>query len=516
MAGEGKSGIGWGTGEIVFAVVLLTALSGGPQFLSDPGTFWHARLGREILETGRVPRSDNLTFTRPNAPWVDQSWAFDVALAAVVQRWGWPAAVGLSALLLAALYGWMARELVRDGVAPIVAGGVTILAAWIGTMHFLVRPHLVTFALFAITLRCCQLQHERGGWRIAWIPPLMVVWANSHGGFLAGIIVVATAAAACAAAGPWDQQRRVEVAKFGLILAACLFAPLINPYAVGLYWHVAQFISGEAALTREFEPIRFGRGQAWLVELVVMLLIAAPTFLGKRMDAYQLAHTIVWLHLALTSIRHAPLFAIAAAPGLARLLDVSAGRSPIAASERRLGGSPWVLGTAALVLLGVLAGYPFARFDEQRWPLRTLEVLNRQPVSDRLFHEFDWGGLIESECRPPRLAFIDDRCELFGRTAVAEYVDALEGGPGWDRIRDRHRIDLVWIRPDRGLARRLEAEPGWTLLGGDEVSRLYSRSQGSLEPPAARDSQIAPPTSLGEPHVARSAGRLERRSPWPK
>ena len=37
--------------------------------------------------------------------------------------------------------------------------------------------------------------------------------------------------------------------------------------------------------------------------------------------ATNLAHVLVWLHLALTSIRNAPFFALAAAPALATLLD---------------------------------------------------------------------------------------------------------------------------------------------------------------------------------------------------
>src|SRR5690349_22114498 len=94
-----------GAAELIFGVVLATGLIGGRTgFLNDPGTFWHLRLGREIVQTGRVPRIDGLTFTRAGVPWVDQSWAFDAALAAMVDRWGWSAAVAATALGLAWIY----------------------------------------------------------------------------------------------------------------------------------------------------------------------------------------------------------------------------------------------------------------------------------------------------------------------------------------------------------------------------------------------------------------------------
>ncbi len=40
------------------------------------------------------------------------------------------------------------------------------------------------------------------------------------------------------------------------------------------------------------------------------------------------------------------------------------------------------------------------------------------------------------------------RC-LFGKAAILEYCDALNGGPTWDTIRDRDRIDMVWVKPDQ-------------------------------------------------------------------
>src|SRR5712692_7980491 len=119
-----------GPGDLVFAVVLGMVLIGGRYgLLNDPGTPWHLRLGREILATGTVPHFDTLTYTRDHAWWVDQSWAFDAMLAVVVDRSGWPGAIALAALGLAALYGALARGLIGDGFSPLAAIVVALLAA---------------------------------------------------------------------------------------------------------------------------------------------------------------------------------------------------------------------------------------------------------------------------------------------------------------------------------------------------------------------------------------------------
>ena len=146
-------------------VLLITLIGGWHSLFNDPGTLWHLRLGRDILASGSVPHADTLTFTRTGAPWVDQSWAFDVLLALLVDHAGWSAAVALTSILLAGVYAALASGLVRDGIAPVVAVVVAVLMAAIGCIHFLIRPHIFTIALVYLTLRVCQKQHERmAGW----------------------------------------------------------------------------------------------------------------------------------------------------------------------------------------------------------------------------------------------------------------------------------------------------------------------------------------------------------------
>ena len=149
-----------------------------------------------------------------------------------------------------------------------------------------------------------------------------------------------------------------------------------------------------------------------------------------------------------------------------------------------------------LVLL--IAGVPLGKFSERHWPLSALPDLNRQPCSARLFHEQDWGGLIAAECRPIRPTYLDDRFELFGKESILEYVDVLTGGPAWDTVRDRDRVDLVWLKPDRGLAKRLLKDPAWGVLYRDKVSVLFGRKPESVG--------VAGPSAVTCP--SRATGRL--------
>ncbi len=290
-----------GVPDLVFGLVLTVVLIGGRTgFLNDPGTFWHLRLGREILRNGVVPRFDTLTYTRDQEPWGDQSWAFDVGLALLVDHAGWTAVLALTALALAWIYGSLARGLLLDGHSPMVALIVTVLATGVGAVHFLVRPHLFTLGLILCTLRACQRQHEAGGWAIAIVPPLMVIWANVHGGFLAGPVIVVTAAIGHAVSGPMEPQRRRELGKFAAVFVLACLAPMLNPYGIGLYQHVGHLLvsSGVTDLIDEYQPIRSARrtDSRWI------LLAWLRSRASRRIDRYA-ALTLVWLHLAAGSAR---------------------------------------------------------------------------------------------------------------------------------------------------------------------------------------------------------------------
>jgi hypothetical membrane protein len=466
-----------GPADAIFGFVLGLVLVGGRHgLLNDPGTPWHLRLGREIIAGGSVPRSDTLTFTRDGSPWVDQSWAFDVLLALVVDHWGWSAAIALASLGLAWLYRTMARDMVRDGASPVIAAVVSVFAVCIGAIHFLLRPHLFTFAFVYLALRACQAQHERGGWGGLKVAIYTLILANVHGGFVALPLIVATAGLGHALSGAWDASRKWNTAKFGLAFLASCLAALVNPYGIALYRHVASLLvsSGVTSLIVEYQPPHFGTAEANVLEWVLLALIGLPAVSASRIDRYRLCHLLVWLHLALTSIRNAPLFALVAAPALAALID----GLPLAmrAAWKRPERAPLfpVLATYGVLFL-VMGGVTLGGYDLKKWPLGALGTLNRQPSTARLFHEQDWGGLIAAECQPERRSYLDDRFELFGKEAILEYIDVLSGGPAWDTVRDRDQIEMVWLRPERGLAKRLSQESGWNVVFRDRVSILFKR-----------------------------------------
>ena len=299
-------------GDAVFGFVLgLTLIGGRFGLLNDPGTPWHLRLGREILATGGVPRSDTLTFTH------------EASLGRSVVGIRRPARTGRGPL------GLVSRDrpgLARAGMALPSDG------ARLDPGRNLARHRSGCFGLRGVYRRhpfpdpptplhvrvplphasCLPGSAPARGWAVLKVTIYTAVLANLHGGFVALPLIVATAGLGHAVSGAWDAARRQNVTRFAAAFLVSCLAALANPYGFGLYRHVAGLLvsSGVTSLIIEYQPPHFGTPEAEVLEWVLLALVGLPVVSQRRFDRYQLCHVLVWLHLALTSIRNAPLFAL--------------------------------------------------------------------------------------------------------------------------------------------------------------------------------------------------------------
>ena len=142
-------------GDLIFVALLgllaFTTLS--VRLLGDAGIGWHIRTGQLILATHAIPRVDpfsSSSSTMPGQPWFAWEWLYDVAggLAGECGGAEWRGAVhGLDDR--DGLFAWTFRLLLRRGTNVLVALILVLLAASAAMIHFLARPHVVSW-LFTV------------------------------------------------------------------------------------------------------------------------------------------------------------------------------------------------------------------------------------------------------------------------------------------------------------------------------------------------------------------------------
>ncbi len=439
---------------------------------------YHLRAGAGILAGSGIPTVDTWTFTAAGTPWTDQQWGAQVILAGVYQLAGWTGLVVLRAALIGIVFGCLFLIGLRRGLGMRRAAWLTLAAFIVTAVALGLRPQLIGMALFAIVLSL--VTDRRAHPQRLWVIPLIVlVWANVHGSFFLGPIVLGLA---------WLEDLHDHVARPHRVLliavvsaaVACVtpFGPVVWVYAFGLSTNpevTARITEWQPTSLRSLPGILFF-GSA----LAVVALIARR---GRVTPWPTLAWLAVFFLIGAYAIRGVawwPLGAVAAIAGV--LVTGPAGETV----RPEVLGSPRMrrinlLVAAAIVLAGI-ALLPIWRPIEPGLdapagvvgiaPPGITEALRDKAVpSDRLFNPQAWGSWFEFAL-PDLPVAIDSRIELFPPATWDRYQNIVAGGDGWaGQLADWGVTMIVVEARETAMADRLAAA-GWR--------SVYTDSEGSV------------------------------------
>ena len=160
----------------------------GPLWSED--LWWHLRTGQLIVEQHALPHADPYSYTRPGAPWVAHEWGYEVLVYAAYAAGGWLGIIYLTALLVG-LTALLAAGLAlrwRAGLFPAVLGAALLafaLGPWVNA-----RPQMLDPLYLLVLLHLLTSYREGRSRALWWMPPLFLVWANTHGTFVMGWALV--------------------------------------------------------------------------------------------------------------------------------------------------------------------------------------------------------------------------------------------------------------------------------------------------------------------------------------
>ncbi|MBV9406211.1 MAG: hypothetical protein JO211_12775, partial [Acidobacteriaceae bacterium] len=170
--------------------LLFALLPGGQLLLSDGDTGWHIRTGDWILQHAAVPRVDLFSFSKPHQAWFAWEWGWDVIFSAIHRVAGLEGVVVVNAVLLGLMSALLFRLIRRRSNNDAIAVLFTLLAVCATMMHWLARPHLVSWIcvlLFLHVIASAETGRYRG---LYWLPLITLLWTNLHAGFPVGILLL--------------------------------------------------------------------------------------------------------------------------------------------------------------------------------------------------------------------------------------------------------------------------------------------------------------------------------------
>jgi hypothetical protein len=455
----------------------------------DPDLWGHIVFGRQILQSGAIPKVEMYSWTAHGQPWINHEWLAEVALGGAHALLG-----GGGVLLLKMGVGLLTFALcLRLGGADpprpawFVVWGFGALAVVEISFGFAARPQIFTALALAVELHLLRRIHVGSLLSAAVLPLLFVVWINTHGGALAGFGLLGLAATAATAQALFHKKPPGSLLPHWFVFAAVLAALFCNPWGAQLPGWLVGSVLWMRPEIQEWNPTPFGWDHAALFFLIA-LAGAAWVFTRRPRVWWELAACAAFAALALRSVRNAPLCAIVllalAPPHLADVLDRFRrhfARWEMPASRpaaQNAGAALCALGACAIgaAIFTLHKQHPLTmEAPRSQYPADAARFIQTHGLAGRLLVYFDWGemAIFELPGCPPSIDGRLDTC--YPANLIATHWKFYKGEPFDPKILGLDQADLALLPVSLAGAAELAKRPGWKAAYIDNVAVLLVR-----------------------------------------
>lgn len=509
-------------GRASWSVIALAAVFAFRK-LDDFDTWWHLAAGRWIALHHTIPSVDVLSHTVRGQVWNNLEWGFELLAYALHAMVG-PAGLALACVAGFAITIALLLRLMRSELGATGAAVLAMLVVLVVQDRMAARPEILSFPLLAALMTLLD-RARRGETYRAWLlVPLMIVWVNVHGLFIIGVFAIVCGVASA-------PSRRL--ATWG---GAAIAAVVVNPHGIAgallpvkllmLIGKVAPELQSIAEFRSPFAADAGGLPLA-VYELLLIagtaaVIAAIVTNLKKRVDWGALLFFAGLAGLSVLARRNAALFAIGAAPLIARSLAKLPLRESVRSAFRRAAPRlSWAtVVSAALLAVLVVTGW-YYRFDRQprefgagvlegTFPVRAAAFARSARLPGKLYNDLAAGGYLTWDDPIGDGVYVDGRLEVYGTPFIAGYITGMYDPARFRDDTARYGVQTVVLfhrwENRRLLAGRLAADPDWALVYADEVAVIFVRRTGN-------DDAIARAESAQDPWNAKTRAWLERPAP---
>jgi hypothetical protein len=504
--------------------------------IKDPDFWWHLETGKYISQHHKLPQTDPFAYTslskdpmHPESKRIKfiltQYWLAQLIFYRVYHTWGFQGIIFLRAALLTILMLILYRSMRREGAGFYTAllfllPTVVIFHAFTGE-----RPQLFSFLFSFLLIYLLEgfrrkavgaihelPLHKNKGSGLAYLLPLpfiMLLWANLHGGFILGIVIIL--GYICTETLKYISKRFGKALPAGRlkILAGIgllsVIASLANPNGYNVLSVLFEFEKGpyRRMIIESMSPLlllRSGFHETYMVLYFFLLAISLLIMLAniKRLDLTDAAITTGLAVMSLSASRYIPFFAPVAAFMTVRYGSKMLARWPapgfIRTIREKIDLSLSVLLTITLIILINNSNLFRSGIRTNNYPERAVKFLKENRISGNMFNPYPWGGYLIWALYPDYKVFIDGRGLIgevfFQEVKVMEaYQEKLAGLPEWKAILNAYDVDSIITYSVGNFSGRLvplipallhAAE--WHLVYFDDISLIFVKeSSGNDE-----------------------------------
>jgi hypothetical protein len=483
------------------------------RLLGDAGIGWHIRTGQQILATHTVPHVDPFSASMGAKPWFAWEWLYDVVVGELETALGLNGVVWFTSVVIATVFALLFHLLTKRGTNFLVALVLLLLALASSMIHFLARPHVLSWLFTLIWFWILDSSERdsnsgRGGRGRKWLwalPLLMLVWVNVHGGFLLGFALlgifwmgavwnwlrakdgrIEQAFAEIAA-----RKRSWELFYVGLFSAA---VSLVNPYGWNLHSHIASYLSNQFLMDHieEFQSPNFhGVAQRCFVVLLLIALavLAVP---GRQLPTSHTLTVLFAVYAGLYASRNIPASSLLLVMVIGPLVPFTALAArfsqKVASVQGKLRRHLWPIVAIVISLWIAAIGGQFgstkimdAHLDPLRMPIDAVIYLEKHEVPGPVLSPDYWGGYLIYRLYPKQLVVVDDRHDFYGEAFLKSYLKMVHVEPGWQEFLREHEVSCLVLPRNAALTNILFETRDWKPIYTDKLAVAFVRSSSSAE-----------------------------------
>jgi hypothetical protein len=476
----------------VISVVMSLTVYLFSRTVADPDLWGHIKFGETAWKAGKVAVPDPFSYLTSGRLWLNHEWLSEVIFYLIFQAIGPAGLIAMKVVLGLLVVGILYRHLCGQGVNALRAAFLVVLVLYFFLISLVtVRTLIFTYPLFLIMLVLTH-QMSTGLPRWRWIvPPLFVLWANLHPGFIAGLGILGIWAAVEILARHLTNGRSVVGARPStreIVLLVILggLATLLNPYGLTLWSFLRETAFAARPDISEWQPLVLMTSYGLSYAAFVALALWGIIYSRRPRRAALMAVLSVTALLPLVAIRHTPLAALAITALAGEHIADAWGRW---ASPRQAPGllrdlSPAWFAAAALGAALLLGGSSLPRFSCIRitpgiggsYPARAVGFLKQSGVAGNLAIDFDWGEYALYHLSPTVKVSVDGRREtMYSRSLYIENLAFMFGRRNWDALLQRPETHLALVKTGFPTFNLMKLQPGWRLIYQDSLASVFGR-----------------------------------------
>ncbi|MDP7278125.1 MAG: hypothetical protein QF363_21780 [Planctomycetaceae bacterium] len=464
----------------------------------------HLAYGRLIVENRGLPALEPFLEHSVDTPLVDSAWLSQV-IGFVVIRWSGVAGLQLlfatlvtaCAVLTMVPVCWPSR--VGDGRAAAhpraaLAGAAVFLAAGWQQLE-IIRPQLAGLVCFT-ALAAVVARPGKSRWRTTAVIVLMVSWANLHGSFVVGWLLLAAQAAGRICdrwrrTGCWSSVRRDRVVwRRCRHLVLGVSATLLTPHGLRLpvaVWEISRHPNLRDVI--EWQPLQFDQPQARAM-LVASVLIGLLAVVSRRRG--RSADWLLLIGLGVSSLWTSRMLAwwAAVAGGVVAFHAAGMGCRRRHSSIRPGRFRPAITG---LVVWGLAVGTAPATWSaldsaeplvarrpavSAATPVEVARWLVEHPPPGMVLAAYEWGDFLLWQGPVDLRVLVASHAHLIPPAVWQDYMAMIRLETGWRERLSKYDVKTVVLDRQRqaGLLEMLAEEEDWRRDYRDERCEVWSRN----------------------------------------